>query len=65
MPQLFCTRAEAGVFSPQFLAGGYVAIGWLPDDDLTDITHKDALYELYRQAHPADTSNVVIGQQVG
>ena len=65
MPQLFCARAEAGAFSPQFLAGDYIAIGWLPNDDLSGITSKDQLYTLYKKAYPQDTSNVVIGQQVG
>ena len=65
MPTIFCTRAEAGTFNPQFLAGNYIAIGWLADTDLSSITSKDPLYDLYKKAYPHDTSNVVIGQQVG
>jgi hypothetical protein len=37
----------------------------MPQFDLSSITTREALYPLYRQAHPDDTSNVVIGQQVG
>lgn len=37
--QLFCTRAEAGTFCPQLLASGYIASGWLPNDDLAGITN--------------------------
>ena len=65
MPTIFCTRADAGIFCPQFLSGNYVAIGWLPEDDLTSTTGKEELYSLYKKEYPNDTSNVVIGQQVG
>lgn len=65
MPALYCTRAEAGHFAPQFYAGDYVAIGWLAETDLSAVTTKEALYPLYKAYHTQDTSNVVIGQQVG
>ena len=65
MPNIFCVRAEFGTYTPQFLKGGYAAIGWLPNDDLSAITSREPLYELYRAQYPNDTSNVVIGQQVG
>jgi len=65
MPSIYCVRAEFGTYTSHFLAGGYAAIGWLHDQDLSNIESRDALYPLYKQAHPEDTSNVVIGQQVG
>lgn len=65
MPEVYCVRAEYGTYTPQFVNGGYVAIGWMHDHDLSGIKTKDELYPLYRQAHPEDKSNVVVGQQVG
>lgn len=65
MTAIYCVRAEFGTFTRQFLAGGYAAIGWVAEHDLSEIDSREALYPLYRDAHPDDTSNVVIGQQVG
>lgn len=65
MPNVWCVRAEFGTFTPHFLNGGYVGIGWMPNIDLSKVQSRDELYPLYKQAHPEDTSNVVIGQQVG
>jgi restriction system protein len=65
MTNIFCVRAEFGTYTQHFLNGGYAAIGWLPNDDLSSVTTKEELYPLYKSAYPKDTSNVVIGQQVG
>lgn len=62
---LYCVRAEFGTYTNQFLAGNYVAIGWLPNNDLSNIKSRDELYPLYKKEYPEDISNVVIGQQVG
>jgi restriction system protein len=63
--ELYCVRAEFGTYTKQFIDGNYVAIGWLPKNDLSGITSRDELYPLYKKEYPKDTSNVVIGQQVG
>jgi restriction system protein len=65
MSGVWCVRAEFGTYTRHFVEGGYVAIGWMPGVDLSAIRTRDALYPLYKQAHPDDTSNIVIGQQVG
>jgi len=65
MPELYCVRAEFGKHTEDFLKGGYVSIGWLPNTDLSKITDRSQLYPIYNKEHPDDTSNVVIGQQVG
>ncbi|MFY9268621.1 MAG: restriction endonuclease [Candidatus Manganitrophaceae bacterium] len=65
MTNLFCVRAEFGTYAQHFVSGGYVAIGWMANTDLSAIATRDELYPLYRAAHPDDTSNIVIGQQVG
>ena len=58
-------RAEFGKYTDHFLNGGYVAIGWMSDKDLGAVEHIDELYDMYREAYPNDTSNYVIGTQVG
>jgi predicted Mrr-cat superfamily restriction endonuclease len=65
MPEVYCVRADFGTYTELFLKGGYAAIGWLHRSDLGKVKTKDALYPLYKQEHPEDTSNIVIGQQVG
>jgi len=65
MTNVWCVRAEFGSYTTQFVEGGYVAIGWMPNSDLSRIKTRDELYPLYKAEHPDDTSNIVIGQQVG
>jgi predicted Mrr-cat superfamily restriction endonuclease len=65
MPEVYCVRADFGAYTELFIKGGYAAIGWLHRSDLSKVKTKDALYPLYKQEHPEDTSNIVIGQQVG
>ncbi len=65
MTSVWCVRADFGTYTQQFIEGGYIAIGWLDDNDLSVINSRDELYPLYKQAYPDDTSNIVIGQQVG
>ena len=62
---VYCVRADYGTYTDHFLNGGYVAIGWLPDNDLSKVQSRNELYSLYSNAYPDDTSNLVIGQQVG
>ena len=63
--ELYCVRADFGTYTKHFIDGNYVAIGWLPNNDLSTITTREQLYPLYKAEYPNDTSNVVIGQQVG
>lgn len=65
MDNVWCVRAEFGTFTQQFVDGGYVAIGWIPGTDLSKVKNRDELYPVYKEEHPKDTSNIVIGQQVG
>ena len=65
MTNVWCVRAEFGTYTQAFVGGGYVAIGWMPELDLATVDSRDALYPLYKQVYPKDSSNIVIGQQVG
>lgn len=65
MNKIYCVRADFGKYCDEFIKGGYVGIGWLWKKSLSQIKSKDQLYPLYKEEYPDDTSNVVIGQQVG
>lgn len=65
MPDVYCVRAAVGAYAPQFVSGGYVAIDYDIATTLADVTTREELNALYRAAHPGETSNLVIGQQVG
>lgn len=64
MTNVWCVRGDFGTHAKAFVAGGYVAIGWIPQD-LSQVTSREDLYPLYKATYPEDTSNIVIGQQVG
>lgn len=65
MPGVYCVRANFGSYTAQFIRGGYAAIGWVEERDLGKVTSKDELYAIYKQFYDDETSNLVIGQQVG
>lgn len=65
MTNVWCVRGEFGRFARAFVDGGFVAIGWLEKQDLSGFSTRDDLQLLYRAAYPQDTSNIVVGQQVG
>jgi len=62
---VWCVRAEYGVYAQHFVNNGFVGIGYIYEKDLSSISSREELYPLYASEHPEDTSNVVIGQQVG
>lgn len=65
MPNIIFVRSNYGQYTSQFISGGYAAIGWLDQTDLSPYFSREQLYPLYKDYYPNDKSNVVIGQQVG
>ncbi len=63
-PSLYVVRCNYGQYSPQFINGGYVAIGWLDEIDLSKIEKRDEIYPLYEEYHE-EKNSLVLGQQVG
>ena len=63
MTNAWCVRAEFGTYTPAYVEGGYVAIGWLPKCDLSGMKTRQQLYPIYKEAYPTDTSNIVVGIQ--
>lgn len=64
MPNIYCVRADNGQYADHFIKGGYTAIGWLDQNDLSSTKSRQEIHDLYVQYHD-DTSPYVIGQQVG
>lgn len=65
MTNVWCVRADFGTYANAFVEGGYVAIGWISKKSLSKVKTREDLYPIYKAAYPKDTSNIVIGQQVG
>ncbi len=66
MSNIWCVRADSGLFTDHFLRGGYAGIGWNEvAHDLGGIRSRDELYPLVRAAFPDVRSSIVIGNYVG
>jgi predicted Mrr-cat superfamily restriction endonuclease len=65
MKNVWCVRADYGTYTKNFVQGGYVAVGYGITASLAAVTSREELTKIYKQANPSDTSNLVIGQQVG
>lgn len=64
MTSIWCVRANYGTYTDQFRAQGCAAIGWLPQDNLSDVATREDIAALYKKEYPND-SPIVVGQQVG
>ena len=64
MPNVWVVRAEFGKYTMDFLDGGYVAAGWIPDKDLRSIKTRDEIEQLYRRTYPEEP-NRRVGANVG
>ena len=59
MPRIWMVSAEFGTYTDHFVNGGYAAVGWLPEVDLTSVQSRDEIFQRYREAHLNETSHVV------
>ena len=64
-PSVYCIRADFGKYAEHFVKGDYAAIDYGMGVDLSSIKTREELSTLYRTKHPEQTSNIVVGQQVG
>jgi restriction system protein len=64
MSEVYFVRANYGQYAEHFLNGGYVAIGWLEETDLSQVESRDELYPMYADYHQ-EQNTLVLGQQVG
>lgn len=63
--KLWLIRAKFGTYANHFVNGGYVAIDYGITQSLNLIGNRDQLVQVYKDAHPDESSNIVVGQQVG
>ena len=64
MTSVWVIRANNGKYTGHFVDGGYVGAEWLRENDLSKVETKGELREIYHQAHP-DQSPQVVGANVG
>ncbi len=64
MDQIFCVRAEFGKYTDSFVGGGYVAIGWFSEEDLSAISSREELEEMYANTHPNEAKNILTSQHL-
>ena len=66
MTNVWCVRANGGVYAPHFVAGSYFGIGWSRiGSELGDATSKEELYPIVKAAYADVKSPIVIGNNVG
>lgn len=59
MTNVWVVRSEYGKYTEHFIKGGYVATGWIPEENLSDIQSRDEIELFYRKAYPNDTNRRV------
>ena len=64
-PRVWCVRAEFGKYAVSFRKGGYFAIYYDIDEDLSETSSREQISRVFRKYHPNEESNVVVGQQAG
>jgi predicted Mrr-cat superfamily restriction endonuclease len=64
MTNIYCVRAEYGKYAAHFVRGGYVAMPWDVDKDLSAVRSIDDLRSLYNEQHPK-TKGIVAEQYIG
>lgn len=64
-PRVFVVRSEYGKYAEVFKQGGYVAIGWLPNVDLTQVKDREELRGVYEVNYPDVVKSSVISNHVG
>ena len=65
MTNVWVVRAYFGQYAENFVAGGYVGAGWINEEDLSAVKDIAELRPIYRRSHPDQTSNYVVGANVG
>ena len=57
--RLFCVRAEYGKHTDAFVQGGYTGLGWLEDDDLSDVLSRDEIRNLMEIGYPGESKGTI------
>ena len=65
VPNVWCVRAEKGEYTRAFVAGSYVAAGWLPKHGLASVKDREEIRRLFAQEHPEVSDNQGSGWHIG
>jgi restriction system protein len=63
--KLWVIRAEFGTYTKHFVEGAYVAVDYSIGETLEAARSREQIASMYRDAHPDEQSNIVVGQQSG
>jgi restriction system protein len=64
MTDVYCVRADYGKYVNYFLRGGYAAIGWEIDRDLSTLASIEDIRAVYEKSYPGEKP-IVADQHVG
>ncbi len=59
MPTIWMVSAEFGTYTNTWVEGGYAAVGWLAQENLTSVHSRDEIFQRYREAHSDETPHEV------
>ena len=62
---VYCVRANYGLYAERFRNGSYVGIGWLEGVDLSEVADLDEVRDFYEKHNPDVKSNYVRGNHAG
>jgi predicted Mrr-cat superfamily restriction endonuclease len=64
IPNVYVVRAQSGQWTNALFKGGYAGIGWFEDTDLSAMTSKEAVRDLYERYYP-DAGAMTLAMNVG
>ena len=57
--RLFCVRAGNGKYTDAFIDGGYIALGWLQDEDLSKVNSREDVRRRMESAYPNEPPGAI------
>ena len=57
--RLFCVRAGNGKYTDAFINGGYIALGWLQDEDLSKVNSREDVRRRMESAYPNEPPGAI------
>ncbi len=59
MVNVWAVCADYGKYARNFVDGGYAAVGWIANTDLTGVTTREEIWKLYAESQPHESPNQV------
>ena len=57
--RLFCVRSGNGKYTDEFIDGGYIALGWLQDEDLSGVNSREDVRKRMELAYPNEPPGAI------